>query len=199
MTSPPRGRSGYPAAATTTVTAYPSRQVSGAWPASVPVAAALSRPASGVCSSASTTCVSGSPKRALNSTTRVPLHVSASPAYSRPANGVPRRRISSTVGCRTSRSVSSTRVAGAQDSGAYAPMPPVFGPSSPSATRLKSCAGSSGTTVVPSVIANSETSGPSRYSSITTRAQWLACSSATARSVVTTTPLPAASPSSLTT
>ena len=47
-------------------------------------------------------------------------------------------------------------------------MPPVFGPSSPSKIRLKSWAGCSGWTVVPSVIANSETSGPSRYSSITT-------------------------------
>ena len=47
-------------------------------------------------------------------------------------------------------------------------MPPVLGPRSPSRIRLKSCAGWSGRTVVPSVIANSETSGPSRYSSITT-------------------------------
>ena len=47
-------------------------------------------------------------------------------------------------------------------------MPPVFGPRSPSRARLKSCAGSSGTAVVPSVTANSDTSGPSRNSSITT-------------------------------
>ena len=38
-------------------------------------------------------------------------------------------------------------------------MPPVFGPGSPSPTRLKSWAGRSGTTVAPSVSANSETSG----------------------------------------
>ncbi len=37
---------------------------------------------------------------------------------------------------------------GAHGSGEYAPMPPVFGPVSPSPTRLKSCAGCSGTTVV---------------------------------------------------
>ena len=49
-------------------------------------------------------------------------------------------------------------------------MPPVLGPVSPSPTRLKSCAGCSGTTVAPSVTAKSETSGPSRYSSMTTRA-----------------------------
>ena len=47
-------------------------------------------------------------------------------------------------------------------------MPPVFGPVSPSRARLKSWAGSSGTAVTPSVTANSETSGPSRNSSITT-------------------------------
>ena len=54
-------------------------------------------------------------------------------------------------------------------------MPPVFGPVSPSPTRLKSCAGASGTTVVPSVSANSDTSGPSRNSSMTTRPQAAAC------------------------
>src|SRR5580700_3756012 len=47
-------------------------------------------------------------------------------------------------------------------------MPPVFGPWSPSRARLKSWAGSSGTAVTPSVTANSDTSGPSRNSSITT-------------------------------
>ncbi len=78
-------------------------------------------------------------------------------------------------------------------------MPPVLGPWSPSRARLKSWAGWSGRTVVPSVIANSETSGPSRYSSITTLSQASAWASASARSEVTTTPLPAARPSSLTT
>ncbi len=78
-------------------------------------------------------------------------------------------------------------------------MPPVLGPSSPSRARLKSCAGCSGRTVSPSVMANSETSGPSRYSSITTRSHAAAWSIAAWRSSVTTTPLPAASASSLTT
>src|SRR5674536_367243 len=78
-------------------------------------------------------------------------------------------------------------------------MPPVFGPVSPSPTRLKSCAGSSDTTVRPSVTANSDTSGPARYCSTTTRGRRAACASAASRSVVTTTPLPAASPSSFTT
>src|SRR5215472_12681164 len=78
-------------------------------------------------------------------------------------------------------------------------MPPVFGPSSPSRARLKSCAGSSGAAVVPSASAKRLTSGPSRYSSMTTFAQLLAWALASARSVVTTTPLPAASASSFTT
>ena len=38
---------------------------------------------------------------------------------------------------------SATRSSGAQGSGVYAPMPPVFGPASPSPTRLKSWAGCS--------------------------------------------------------
>ena len=83
-------------------------------------------------------------------------------------------------------------------------MPPVLGPSSPSPTRLKSWAGGRARTVVPSVTQKTEASGPSRYSSTTTRppglarqaAAWVRASS---RSFVTTTPLPAASPSSLTT
>ena len=52
--------------------------------------------------------------------------------------------------------------------GAYAPIPPVFGPSSPSNARLKSCADTSATASRPSHSANSETSGPSRSSSTTT-------------------------------
>src|SRR5829696_6071728 len=82
-------------------------------------------------------------------------------------------------------------------------MPPVFGPPSPSSRRLWSCAGTRGSTVVPSVTANSDTSGPSRYSSTSTappasstRWPW---ATAAARSPVTRTPLPAARPSSFTT
>src|SRR6476646_220514 len=83
-------------------------------------------------------------------------------------------------------------------------MPPVLGPSSSSPTRLKSCAGASATTVSPSLMQKIDTSGPSRNSSTTSRPSGLArqaraCSTATSRESVTTTPLPAASPSSLTT
>ena len=63
-----------------------------------------------------------------------------------------------------------------------------------------------GTTVLPLVpaqdfkrIGDSDTSGPSRNSSMTTRSQAAACALAASRSEVTTTPLPAARPSSLTT
>src|SRR5215472_9344480 len=78
-------------------------------------------------------------------------------------------------------------------------MPPVFGPWSPSRARLKSCAGSSGTALAPSASANSDTSGPSRNSSTTTFPAARAWASAAARSPVTTTPLPPASPSAFTT
>ena len=82
-------------------------------------------------------------------------------------------------------------------------MPPVLGPVSLSPTRLKSCAGSSGTTVSPSTMLNSDTSGPSRNDSSSTgwpaSSRLAACARAASRSAVTTTPLPAASPSSLTT
>ena len=78
-------------------------------------------------------------------------------------------------------------------------MPPVLAPSPPSKIRLKSCAGCSALAVRPSQIAKSETSGPSRNSSITTRSQLAAWASASSREVVTTTPLPAASASSFTT
>ncbi len=85
------------------MTAQSDDHSSGGSSASVPCADASSNPASGVFSSASTTCVSGSPNRALNSITLVPCEVSASPAYNSPENGVPRRAISSTVGWSTVR------------------------------------------------------------------------------------------------
>ena len=160
--SPERTAPGYPPEAMTTVTAASSRHRSGGRVPSVPVAEASSTAASGVSSRASTTCVSGSPKRALNSTTFSPDDVSASPTYRTPENGVPRRAISAIVGRATRSTTSSTRSAGAHGSGEYAPMPPVLGPSSPSCARLKSCAGTSGTTSMPSDRTNSEISGPSR-------------------------------------
>src|ERR1700689_1315353 len=82
-------------------------------------------------------------------------------------------------------------------------IPPVLRPVSPSPTRLKSCAASNGTTVSPSTTQNSDTSGPSRKDSSSTgcpsSSSPAACARAESRSAVTTTPLPAARPSSLTT
>ncbi len=87
-------------------------------------------------------------------------------------------------------------------------MPPVFGPLSPSCARLKSRAGASGITSVPSVTARIDSSGPSRSSSMTTVAPLrpnFPCTSiasiaapASSTFVQTTTPLPRASPSALT-
>ena len=82
-------------------------------------------------------------------------------------------------------------------------MPPVFGPSSPSPTRLKSWAGASASASLPSASANSETSSPSSSSSITSgpSKREAARSPASSSSCVrqTKTPLPAARPSALTT
>ncbi len=88
-------------------------------------------------------------------------------------------------------------------------MPPVLGPLSPSKARLWSCAPTSGSACSPSHSAKKLASSPTRNSSITTeapaapkrlpdsmsRAASIACSTVSA----TTTPLPAASPSALTT
>ena len=88
-------------------------------------------------------------------------------------------------------------------------MPPVFGPVSPSPTRLWSCAAPRGNAVSPSHSANSDTSSPTRHSSITTAApaspNARACimasiaASASASVAATTTALPAARPSAFTT
>jgi hypothetical protein len=88
-------------------------------------------------------------------------------------------------------------------------MPPVLGPVSPSPIRLWSCAGASGTTCLPSLRQRKLISSPSRNSSITTccaaspssepENRPLAASMAFWRESQMRTPLPAASPSALTT
>jgi hypothetical protein len=82
------------------------------------VAVAISNPASGVRNSASTTWVSGSPKRQLNSITCGPAEVSARPTYSKPVNGTPRRASSATTGATIWRVTSAVSDSGAQGSGA---------------------------------------------------------------------------------
>ncbi len=88
-------------------------------------------------------------------------------------------------------------------------MPPVFGPVSPSPTRLWSCAETSGNAVSPSMSAKKLASSPSRNSSTTSEApaspntfftmMASMAASASDRVVATVTPLPAAGPSALTT
>jgi hypothetical protein len=115
-------------------------------------------------------------------------------------NGAPRRASSARTGrCTTSTSSSASMPA----TGEYEPMPPVFGPSSPSKARLKSCAAGSGTAFTPSQSAKTDTSVPSSSSSTTN----ISPSAATAGNAASSsscvrqmkTPFPAASPSALTT
>ncbi len=119
-------------------------------PSRSPPAAAASAGSRSPSSRGRIDCVSGSPKRALNSSTFGPDSVSISPAKSTPMNGAPRRASSSTTGACTCSTSSATSGAPKPGTGENEPMPPVFGPASPSPIRLKSCAGASGTTRRPS-------------------------------------------------
>ncbi len=93
--------------------------------------------------------------------------------------------------------------------GETVPMPPVFGPWSPSSARLWSWTEAMGTTRAPSEKTRNDTSSPCRNSSITTFAPAepnlfspMICSTtvfASATSWTTTVPLPAARPSAFTT
>jgi hypothetical protein len=142
IASPVRTFSGYPAAATTVVTAAARFHTNGATPANDsprPTAANTAR--SELSSSGSNACVSGSPNLQLNSTTFGPVSVNISPAYSNPVNGVPFSRSAVSVGRVSvgriiSRSARSRNSGVSIDTGAYAPIPPVFGPASPSSSRL---------------------------------------------------------------
>ena len=87
-------------------------------------------------------------------------------------------------------------------------MPPVFGPWSPSKARLWSCAVASGSACSPSHSTKNEASSPCMNSSTTTSAPaspkpppniMSTAASASASVIATTTPLPAARPSALTT
>src|SRR4029079_16598839 len=154
-------------------------------------------------SSGKTTWVSGSPNRQLNSSTLGPSSASMSPAYSSPTNGAPRFASSASTGRCTCSTSASASVAAIPGTGAYAPIPPVFGPSSRSNARVNSCADTGGMASLPSHNAKSETSGPSRSSSTTTSLPTPRrdlSASATSSSVrQTKTPFPAASPSAFTT
>ena len=138
-----------------------------------------------------------------------PSAVSIRPQYSTPAKGVPSLRMPASTGSTTVRITRSTRAASTSGLGASAPIPPVLGPSSLSKARLWSCADPIGRPRVPSHNAKNDTSGPTRHSSMTTvlpaapkvPCRMAASTAARASSTVvaTVTPLPAASPSALTT
>jgi hypothetical protein len=132
-----------------------------------------------------------------------------SPVYKQPRYGVPRSLSASTHGCSTC-STACVRSASpsSQPTGAYAPMPPVLGPRSPSWARLWSQAGTNTRRRSPSDSASTLTSRPVSRSSTTTRAPaWPNLPSsrhasiaarAWAASSQTVTPLPRARPSALT-
>mmetsp|Transcript_21548 Transcript_21548/g.47288 ORF Transcript_21548/g.47288 Transcript_21548/m.47288 type:complete len:323 (+) Transcript_21548:841-1809(+) len=132
-----------------------------------------------------------------------------SPANSTPWKGTPSLAMPSTVGCTMSSTTMRSISGVTTGAGEYAPMPPVFGPVSPSPTGLWSCAETRGKTFLPSVMAKKLASSPAMYSSITTRDPALPktlptsmssmASSAIFSSMATMTPFPAASPSALTT
>ena len=117
-------------------------------------------------------------------------------------NGASRRASSRSTGSCT-EPTSSASSSSPSATGENAPMPPVFGPASPSKARLKSRAGGRPSAVTPSQIANTDNSSPSSSSSTTKSspmpdtARSAASSSSCVRQMKT--PLPAASPSALTT
>ena len=114
-----------------------------------------------------------------------------------------------TSGATASSTSRATRSSSTEGTGEKAPIPPVLGPRSPSSARLKSWAGARGASRRPSQSTSSEHSGPVSPSSTTTRrpaspkadpdSLATTSASASARESVTSTPLPAASPSVLTT
>ncbi len=86
--------------------------------------------AKSVSSSGRTTCVSGSPKRQLYSTTFAPLDVSINPKYRQPLNGLPSALIALIVGMNIF-SMHSVAISGVyRGLGAIVPIPPVLRPSS---------------------------------------------------------------------
>mmetsp|Transcript_102719 Transcript_102719/g.296940 ORF Transcript_102719/g.296940 Transcript_102719/m.296940 type:complete len:233 (+) Transcript_102719:2170-2868(+) len=156
-----------------------------------------------------TACVSGSPKRQLNSITIGPSSVIIRPANKQPTKGLPSALMPSIVGFRMvvlMRSSISSLTVGV---GAKAPMPPVFGPWSPSKIRLWSCAGGRTATRSPSVSASTEHSAPTNRRSRTSSSPAAPMAPfsrksrtaffASSRLSGTITPLPAARPLAFTT
>ena len=133
--SPVSLRSGYSPPATTTVTAARGARLE-VDPARSPAAAPASAPSRSPSSQRRSDCVSGSPNRQLNSSTFGPSAVSISPAKSTPVNGAPRRASSLEHGRVDPVDELGDLVDAEPGTGENDPMPPVFGPVSPSPTRL---------------------------------------------------------------
>ena len=167
-----------------------------------PLQQASASSARSVSSSGSSAWASGSPKRQLNSSSRGPSAVSISPAYSTPMYGVPTAARWSSTGWMNVRGQLGRRRTGS-GAGAYAPMPPVFGPVSPSPMRLWSWATGRATSHGAVAERHQAALGPASRSSSTIGpcADQFAGSRRRSRprSSGTTTPLPAARPSSFTT
>ena len=201
----PRSRSapGSRAPASTTVTAASSALAQRRLGRASPAAAAASASSRSPSSRGSSTCVSGSPKRALNSSTRGPSSVSISPAkrHADERRAAARELVDARAGGSAS---TSSAASSSHGTGEYAPMPPVFGPSSPSPARLKSCAAPSGT--ARAAVAEREERHLAaleqlldRRAAAERRRRRAAPRSSSSAVRQTKTPLPAASPSALTT
>src|SRR3954451_1726291 len=163
MTSPVRGSAGYPGLASTTVTQASSQNTTGV--SRRPVAASEQWTARSLARRGATTSHSGSPNRTLYSITFGPSGVSIRPAYNTPRYWMPSAASVASVGSTAASMIDPTTSADATGTGEYAPMPPVLGPVSPSAMRLKSCAGASGTPWTdPSHNTSKDNSGPVRPS-----------------------------------
>ena len=108
-----------------TVTAAPARRASST-PASRRARPPRARASRSPSRRGRIACVSGSPNRQLNSSTRGPSSVSIRPAKRTPTNGAPRRASSASTGTWTGRRALRSPPP-SRGTGENAPMPPVFG------------------------------------------------------------------------
>ncbi len=81
-----------------------------------------------------------------------PLRSIISPTYRKPVNGAPSAAMPAMVGRTISSRMRRSTSGVTTGAGEYAPMPPVFGPRSPSSRRLWSWLVASGSTCAPSLM-----------------------------------------------